>query len=519
MSELQFHVFFVVSFLAAGLTAFLAVIAQRHRGVRGAREFIFLVVSIALWTITTGCGMIASSRQGNFAWAVLRMSMVVFTPVIWLAFALQFSDRAGWLKKPNVVLLSIVPLTSLILMATTWRHNLFLTGIDYIQVGPYLIDKTWHLGTWFWVHLVYSYALILIGDFFLIKEAMQLVRLYRRQAIALVIGALFPLLTNIAYTFHLIPGLVVNYDPFGFVLAGLAFSFGLFRYRMFDLKPVARQLLIDSMGDGMLVVDDQGRIVDLNPAALEIFDASEDSLVGYSVTELFSHHIDVELLLVGKEDSRNEFCVERNHIPFVYDMRCTPIIRNHVEVGRLCVLRDISKRKELEKELQEMALTDSLTGLNNRRQFYQLAIQEFERASRYHSPFSLLMIDIDDFKQVNDKFGHLVGDQVLQQISHTLLRILRKSDLIFRYGGDEFAVLMPETGLEKGIQVCRRLGREVSELSFSGLEDVSVTLSQGLALFDGHENITLEQLLTDADRALYAAKAKGKNHLSISGMD
>ncbi len=100
--------------------------------------------------------------------------------------------------------------------------------------------------------------------------------------------------------------------------------------------------------------------------------------------------------MVGKEDSRNEFCVERNHIPFVYDMRCTPIIRNHVEVGRLCVLRDISKRKELEKELQEMALTDSLTGLNNRRQFYQLAIQEFERASRYHSPFSLLMIDIDD---------------------------------------------------------------------------------------------------------------------------
>ncbi|MCD4673236.1 MAG: diguanylate cyclase [Anaerolineaceae bacterium] len=520
MNETQFHFFFVLSFLAAGLTAFLAVISWRHRTVRGAREFTFLMVSISLWTFAVGWGMITSSIQANFIWAVIRMAMVFCTPIFWLAFALQFSDHASWLKKPNMVLLSIVPLTSLVLMATTQRHKLFLTGIDYLRVGPYLIDEIWHLGPWFWVHLIYSYALILIGDFFLLQEALHLVKQYRRQTIALVIGTLFPLLTNIAYTFHLIPGLVVNYDPFGFVLAGLAFSFGLFQYRMFDLKPVARQLLIDSMGDGMLVVDDQLRIVDLNPAALKIFNSSEDTLVGQSAVDVFATYADVKILLTGVEERQCELTVEQQGQVLVYDLRCSPIFRNNLNVGRLCVLRDITQQKNLEDELQEMAMTDALTGLYNRRQFYQLASLEYDRASRYHSPFALLMIDLDNFKQVNDAFGHLMGDRMLQALADTFRSTLRKSDIIFRYGGDEFAVLMPLTGLEEAIRVSKRLGKAESEDSVEGfMEKVCITLSQGLALFDGYEDVSLEQLLADADRALYVAKAKGKNHLSISGMD
>ena len=519
MKATQFHFFFITSFVAAGLSAFLAAVAWRQRAVRGAREFAYLMLAILGWTFAVGWGMMAVSPQGNFIWAVVRMAMVIATPVCWLVFALKFSDHAGWLKKPNIILVSIIPFISLVLMATTWRHELFLTGIDYLRVGPYLIDETWHLGPWFWVNLVYSYTLILIGDLFLVKEALLLVKLYRCQAVALLVGTFFPLITNIAYTFHMIPKLVVNYDPFGFVFAGLAFSLGLFQYRMFDLKPIARQLLIDSMGDGMLVVDEQSRIVDLNQAALEIFEDAEEALVGCSVVDRFSQYVDVEELLSGADEKQCELSIERNSQTYVYDLRCTPIIRNRVEVGRLCVLRDITQRKQLENELEEMALTDSLTGLHNRRQFFRLATQEFERARRYHSPFSLLMIDLDGFKQVNDTYGHLVGDWALQEISKTFLEILRKSDLVFRYGGDEFAVLMPETGLEKGIQVCKRLGKAVGELSIEGLEEVPITLSQGLALFDGYEDVTLEQLLSDADRALYAAKSRGKNHLSISGMD
>ena len=390
MGELQFHFFFVTGIPARGINCIFSGDCLKT-ALSTRRKRVYLLAGLYLNMDICHCvGMIATSQQANFIWAVIRMAMVFATPVCWLAFALQFSDRSGWLNKPNIILLSIVPLISLILMATTWRHHLFLTGIDYIQVGPYLIDQTWHLGPWFWVHLVYSYALILVGDFFLLKEALQIARLYRRQAIALLIGTLFPLVTNITYTFHMLPGLVVNYDPFGFVLAGVAFSFGLFQYRLFDLKPVARQVLIDSMGDGMLVVDEQARIIDLNPAALKIFDVSADSFIGHSIIDEFSPYTDVIEVLAGLDETRCEISIEREGRTRVYDLRCTPIIRNNAKMGRLCVLRDITTRKQLESELQDMALTDSLTSLKNRRQFYPLAQQEFERASRYHSPFSLV---------------------------------------------------------------------------------------------------------------------------------
>jgi diguanylate cyclase (GGDEF)-like protein/PAS domain S-box-containing protein len=361
--------------------------------------------------------------------------------------------------------------------------------------------------------------LILVGDVFLLREALHLAAQYRRQAIALVLGTLFPLLTNIAYTFHLFPGLIVNYDPFGFVLAGLAFSIGLFQYQLFDLKPIARQLLIDSMGDGMLVVDEQCRIVDLNPAAVKVFAASEESMVGKSAESLLESFVDMKALLASRGEEQYELSLEHQGQTLFYDLRCSPIMGKDAVLGHLLVLRDISRRKQLEAELQAMAMTDHLTGLYNRRQFYELASIEYERASRYHHAFALLMIDIDDFKKVNDRFGHLAGDYMLQALTDVFQRMLRKTDMIFRYGGDEFAVLMPETGLEDAILVSKRMGKSVTELYLEApLDNVSITLSQGLALYDGYEDMTVEELLADADRALYAAKAKGKNLLSISGM-
>lgn len=517
---LQFHIFFVISFLAAGLTAVLALFTWQQRRAQGASAFALLMGSISIWTLAIGGGMLTDTVQANFIWAVVRMAMVFAVPVLWLAFALQFCDRTRWLTLPNVVLVSIIPLVSLLLMATTGKHQLFLTGIDYVKLGPYLIDQTWHLGPWFWVHLIYSYALILLGDYLLVRQAFRVASQYRRQAVALLIGTLFPLLTNITYTFHLLPGLIVNYDPFGFVLAGLVFSLGLFHYQLFDLKPVARQLLIDSMGDGMLVVDEKCRIVDLNPAAQRIFAPAQDSLVGQSVERLLASYGGMKTMLANDGLNQHELCFENEGQRQVYDLRCSPIFSKSRNAGYLLVLREITRRKQLEEELQEMAITDPLTGLYNRRYFKDLTAHEYERAKRYRHDFALLMVDIDDFKQVNDRFGHPVGDLLLQALAHTCTQILRKTDIFFRYGGDEFAVLMPETGLEEAVQISTRMQRAVAALSVEILQGpVSLTISQGLALYQGYAEGSLEDLVADADRALYVAKNQGKNHLSIAGMN
>jgi diguanylate cyclase (GGDEF)-like protein len=162
-------------------------------------------------------------------------------------------------------------------------------------------------------------------------------------------------------------------------------------------------------------------------------------------------------------------------------------------------------------ELQRLAIMDELTGLYNRRHFFEVARLEFDRARRYRRPLSIIMADIDHFKQVNDRLGHLVGDQVLRVVSNRCVENMRDSDVVGRYGGEEFIVLLPETGPEGALQSAERLRMAIAESPIVARgESVRVTISIGLASLDA--NCTdLDHLIMLADESLYAAKARGRN--------
>jgi diguanylate cyclase (GGDEF)-like protein len=168
-------------------------------------------------------------------------------------------------------------------------------------------------------------------------------------------------------------------------------------------------------------------------------------------------------------------------------------------------------------EVQQLATTDSLTQLFNRRHFYRVAEREFERALRYNRPLSLLILDVDLFKRVNDTYGHTIGDQVLQTIAARCQAALRDVDLVARYGGEEFIVLMPETTAADVPATAERLRRRIAEATFSADEhELSVTVSVGAASLDaGGHGLTLPGLIDRADQALYYAKRTGRNRVSI----
>ncbi len=165
------------------------------------------------------------------------------------------------------------------------------------------------------------------------------------------------------------------------------------------------------------------------------------------------------------------------------------------------------------EEVERLAITDSLTGLYSRRHLFELAAHEFQRARRYQLPLSVMMVDIDEFKRVNDTHGHAIGDQVLQKVAERCRKELREVDVIGRYGGDEFVALLPETGLSAAGQVAERLRKNIAERTLDTKAGrITVTVSLGIALLDdGH--LTPESLLDQADQALYAAKQNGRNQV------
>jgi diguanylate cyclase (GGDEF)-like protein len=174
------------------------------------------------------------------------------------------------------------------------------------------------------------------------------------------------------------------------------------------------------------------------------------------------------------------------------------------------------ERARLFQEVQSLALTDPLTGLQNRRSLFELGRVEFARARRMKRPFCCMMLDLDHFKRINDEYGHLIGDQVLQEFARRCASSVREVDLVGRYGGEELVILLPETDRATSLQVAERLRRTTAATPIQAFgKEIAVTVSIGVAA--GDENTTdLETLIARADQAMYIAKHKGRNQVAMS---
>lgn len=174
------------------------------------------------------------------------------------------------------------------------------------------------------------------------------------------------------------------------------------------------------------------------------------------------------------------------------------------------------RNAQLHAEVQKQAITDSLLNIYNRRGFYELGHREIERAHRFERPLVAIMMDVDHFKRVNDDYGHATGDQVLQAIAARLNNNIRKVDILGRYGGDEFSVLLPEIDLFGATNVAGRLRQSISDLPITvGADQITVTISLGVAKLSAEIN-DLNNLLQRADNAMYAAKQAGRNRIDFA---
>ena len=188
---------------------------------------------------------------------------------------------------------------------------------------------------------------------------------------------------------------------------------------------------------------------------------------------------------------------------------CAPLM------GTVSLLTDITDHKRMESQLRQLATIDDLTGTLNRRAFFAAAEQEMERAVRYGNAVSVVMFDLDHFKQVNDRYGHALGDQALREAATALQAKLRDVDILGRLGGEEFAILLPETPLAGAMEVAERLRHAIAALSIPRQSDqspLSLTASLGVAE-RLPEEITVDKVLARADLALYRAKTDGRNRV------
>jgi diguanylate cyclase (GGDEF)-like protein len=335
------------------------------------------------------------------------------------------------------------------------------------------------------------------------------------QSLLFLTSFLPPLAGNLVYLCGLSPwGL--DMAPVMMGVSALIGYFAVFRLEFFDLVPMARSLVFNNMRDAALVTDMQRRLVDFNPAARELLPSLSSVKVGDDVATAFSESLSLQKVFSDPKHSQRIELEIHGALQY-FEMRVLPLLLEKHQAGWAVILANITAQVRQVHELRHDAETDELTGVANRRSFATTMEREKARSIRYGTVFSVLVIDIDHFKSVNDHFGHATGDSVLAAVTNRIVSCLRSADLPCRFGGDEFAILLPETGSEDAIEVAERIRRAVAgDPVKMDSQDISVSASIGIATFDAERTSDWEQLLDEADQALYRAKAEGRNQIAVA---
>ena len=674
-------------FAGAVIAGAVAAIAWKRAVTSVGRFLAVLMASVFLWSLAAALEAAAPDTATKILISKIEYIGIATVPVLMFLFALRFLQSGRKLDKILAATLWIIPAATIVLAFTNERHHLIWTGFSpAANPGNHLL--LYDHGLFFWIHAGYSYLLLFATTVCLLLAYFRFKGVFRRQALSLLLALPLPWITNAVY----LAGLAnsehgYDFTPVGFAFSGLFLLWAMFRLQLVDLVPVARERVIDSLGESLLIFDEAGRLAATNPAARKLIaevggpaeDVPEARLLGKPAADLFpawpemagplgapaamerefllvkdgpARYFDLHLspllghgtLVTGwvailyditriknaetaAIEARNvaetlreagltlSSTLDFRHISAVildlmkrvipYDIgafltvegtelklaaikrpadplnligesypvtgsrlchmavqRKRPLIsavagpedillplrrdwdvrsflgvpvvfRDHVTglialynsgasaftekdvqvadlfAGQVAIALDNSRRVEL---MERQAVTDELTGLYNRRAFALLGEKEVGRARRYQRPLALILFDIDHFKVVNDSHGHLIGDHVLRVLTELVTRTTRATDIVCRYGGEEFIVLMPEASRDEGLAMAERLRQEISRMTVvTAAGTLSLTVSLGIAELGPDEGENLESLIARADRAMYQAKAAGRN--------
>ncbi len=544
MDNSLFSLYSLTLFFSALASVILAIILLNHRKVAGVIFLSFVFICISIWLLGASFETAMITIEKKIFWSKVEyVGMVNVLPFMFVFVRIYFNKGTKGFQK-KYLLLWIIPVVILSGALTNERHGLLWRGFS--NIDPNTNFLFYERGFLFYLSILYSFGIItvilitLLRELFLYKD-----HLYRTQIILMISALILPLAGTAMNYFRFSP-----FPPFpGFdwnvllmFLSTFFISMNILRFGFADLVPIARDILVDNLESGVLVVDPLKRITDYNQRFLGDFELNEKNIFGKDASKIFS-----EMGLGNQNFFDNQ--IPQLEMEFdwtnhkIYKLAITPLKKSPDKlIGWLFVFHDITEIRQTEIQVQEVnkklteqlaeterlkniledqAVRDPLTGLYNRRYLEETLEREISRAIRKMHFVALLMLDIDYFKKVNDRYGHDIGDQVLCGMAEVLNLKSRKEDVSCRFGGEEFLLLIPDISAKAALDRAEEIRLAFIQRCFDMSEQIEVTVSVGVAIYPQHAD-TPKMLFRRADQALYTAKHKGRNRVCLAseeGMD
>jgi diguanylate cyclase (GGDEF)-like protein/PAS domain S-box-containing protein len=667
-----------IFYVAAFVSAYIAYQAWHRRGAPAVAALCLLLCAIVEWSFFSAISLGASDLGTKVMYEKLASLGAICAPSLFFVFVIEYLEPPGWLTWSKAVFLAVFPVIALVIAWTNDMHGLVWTGaaLDPQIPGLIILGR----GPAFYFIAVYDYLIALMGLTMLVKAWVSDPKNRPSRLNLIVVSAFFPIAAGIMdiASVQILPG--VSLSPVAFTLSGIILAYGIFRIQIFVILPMARDLMIENMRDGVLVLDSRDRVVDINRSAQKIIGISAVDIIGRPASRLPDEWPAAVMQGDDRPTIRKEVRIQQP-IPLFLDLQITPIYMRSKKIrGRLIVFRDNTARRKSELELahraeeflvinrintiitsgldldhvlkilheqcsavipsdvfyvalydeasdlihlplyfekeyqthaprdlhkqpgltgyiietartlytpdvlqpnaaipplirmggdptrsyigiplilrekvigvmsvqsyepnayipgqvrmleavavqaaiaienarlygevQRLAIVDELTGVYNFRGLQELGRREVERARRFTRPLTALFFDIDGFRNFNNVYSHATGNIVLEIVSERCRSVLRSVDILARYGGDEFVILLPETDVDMALVTARRLREEVAATKVkTKFGELSVTISLGVAtLLENTPNISA--LIDRANRAEHRAKEKGNS--------
>ena len=518
-------VYIIILFCAAAL--FL--LAWPRRKSPGGGFFICHLAALAIWDLGLLCEAASTVRETKIFWSqVSYIGVVSVAPMLFL-FILAYTSQEK-VNLRSVIALLILPA---MVLAAAWTNKL------HHLLWPWFMDGSskyntlvYGHGIIFYVNVIYIYFLIAFGTAILIRAIPRNQPPFRSQLIVILVAVFFPMISGILYIFNFEPVPGMDISVFGFLVTNLVLAFGFVHYRLLDLVPVANDVVVNNLQDGMIVVDWMKRIVKINQNAIDLLGLSTGNFLGKKLEGIFPETARI-IKKVGKAVPV-EFTIDHPRKRYL-DLRISNLSSDAVNSpGTLLILRDITRQKEAEIKLNEVnedlkiqldkinglqvklkdqALHDSLTGLFNYRAMDETLESLLEQCRNLNRPFSLVIMDIDHFKRVNDVYGHQSGNTLLQEYGKAILSSVRKNDFACRFGGDEILLAFQDMKGPEAAKKAEEIRETIKKIQIEqNLARVSTTVSIGVAEYP-ENGITIKELISAADQALYEGKEKGRDRV------
>lgn len=495
--------------ISALITISLAIYTFQFRQNNSLKAFAFLCMGISFYTFGYAMELLNNTLDSILFWNLFEYIGLPFIPTFWLILSIYYCKKEYFLTPFLKAVLFIFPIITLILRYTSHYHHLYYA--DVILKTDNLFPIIWiDKGPWYFIHVLFSTIIFIFSNILYYQLFSKSEGQMKKQNTIIFFASLFPWITVFTNALGIIP-YGIDIGPFSVTLSIIILVFGIIKFNLFIILPIAKEKVFESTKNAIIILDNSQNIIDFNPHAAKVFyELSADSK-GKPIQDILGQYDDFIHSVNTYSEAQIKLSTKSSF--YYYDTETTPFYNSRGKIiGYIVTLNDVTKYHEALNQLETIAAYDSLTEVLNRRYLFMYSENELERAKRYNHSICLALIDIDHFKILNDEYGHQVGDEALKSFVRMIKENLRTIDIIGRYGGEEFMIILPETSVIDGIKICTRLKDIVSNTIIHYKEiKTSITISIGLTGGYIEKDTKIDDLIRAADIALYSCKAHGRN--------